>query len=134
MLSVLVIDDSSTQRAWLRAVLENQNIRVADCASNEIPSWTDLSEQLSLVMIALRLSTSNGFELGLRLRKSGCGNVVVHSDNIASTDKDWAKAIGLQGVIAIPAPPTSLLQSVHALIECKRPENDLAYSDKLFAA
>lgn len=134
MHSVLVIDDSSTQRAWLRAVLERRDLRVVDCASSDWAFIAASAVQMNLVMVALRLEAGNGFELGLCVRDAGCANVVVHSDCLATTDGDWACSIGLQGAVTVPAPVSLLRQCIHDLIECQRQEIDHGHGDTIKAA
>ena len=68
------------------------------------------------MLIALILREQNGFECGLQLRESGFRNIVLYSDCPEDTDADWARAIGLQGLLQLPAPTHSLLQQIkHSL-------------------
>tara|TARA_R110001592_G_scaffold156705_2_gene387292 strand:- start:8896 stop:9285 length:390 start_codon:yes stop_codon:yes gene_type:complete len=114
MPTVLIIDDSPTQVACIRQLLEG--LRVLHRNSASLRESGLVPEQVDLVLIALILREQNGFECGLQLRESGFRNIVLYSDCPEDTDADWARAIGLQGLLQLPAPTHSLLQQIkHSL-------------------
>jgi|GEM_PF-2437031 len=114
MPTVLIIDDSPTQVAYVRQVL--RGLRVLHRSSYSLDQWRLLSEQADLVLIALILARQNGFECGLQLREFGFTNIVLYSDCPEDTDADWARAIGLQGLVQFPAPEQLLRQQVQSLL------------------
>lgn len=114
MPNVLIIDDSPTQVAFVRELL--RGLRVLHRSSDSLEQWTLLPGQVDLVLIALILARHNGFECGLRLREFGFTNIVLYSDCPEDTDADWARAIGLQGLMQLPAPEQLLRQQVQSLL------------------
>lgn len=116
MRSVLIVDDSPTQVASLREQL--RGFRVLHRSSVSLERLSPMPAQADLVLVALILSRHNGFECGLRLRELGFANIVLYSDCPEGTDADWAKAIGLQGLMQLPMPMVQLRQQVQSrLIE-----------------
>lgn len=115
MPTVLIIDDSPTQAASLSALL--LGIKVLQRSSDSLKKWKLHPEQVDLVLIALILSGNNGFECGLRLREFGFPNIVLYSDCPEGTDTDWTRAIGLQGLIKLPAPRQLLRQQVLSFLD-----------------
>ena len=110
MPTVLIIDDSPTQVACVRELLPG--IRILHRSSLSMHAEQIEPEQADLVLIALILTGHNGFECGLQLRELGFRNIVLYSDCPEDTDADWARAIGLQGLVQLPAPAQPLLQQV----------------------
>jgi CheY-like chemotaxis protein len=113
MPTVLIIDDSPTQVACVRELLHG--LQVMQRSSDFIERCTPLLGQVDMVLIALILVRQNGFECGLRLRELGFTNIVLYSDSPEDTDADWARAIGLQGLMQLPAPTQVLRQQVQSL-------------------
>lgn len=110
MPTVLIIDDSPTQVACIRELLGD--MRVLHRNSAALGESRLLAAQADLVLIALILRGSNGFECGLQLRELGFLNILLYSDCPEDTDADWARAIGLQGLLQLPVPAHSLLQQI----------------------
>lgn len=122
MPSILIIEDSPTQVAYLREHLRGLQIlhRSSDSLKRQVPS----SAQVNLVLVALTLARHNGFECGLTLRERGFCNIVLYSDCPEETDADWARAIGLQGLMQLPAPVQRLRQQVQSSLNCSVQESE----------
>ena len=114
MSSVLIVDDSPTQVACVRELL--RGLKVLHRNSDSIEQCELLAGQINLVLMALYLARSNGFECGQRLRERGFSNIVLYSDCPIDTDTDWARAISLQGLIRLPAPAQQLRKQVQTLL------------------
>lgn len=114
MPTVLIIDDSTTQVACVREQL--RGLRILQRSSDSLDKLTLLPEQVDLVLVALILAGHNGFECGLKLREFGFANIVLFSDCPEDTDADWTRAIGLQGLMQLPAPAQLLRQQVRSLL------------------
>lgn len=112
MPSVLIIDDSPTQVAFLREQL--RGLRILHRSSASLEQQRPLPTQADLVLVALILSRHNGFECGLKLRELGFANIVLYSDCPEDTDADWASAIGLQGLMQLPVPMRQLRQQIQS--------------------
>lgn len=110
MPTVLIIDDSPTQVACIREQLGG--MRILHRKSTSLRESRLLSEQADLVLIALILIDHNGFECGLQLRELGFRNILLYSDCPEDTDADWTRAIGLQGLLQLPAPGHLLQQQI----------------------
>lgn len=116
MPTILIIDDSSTQMVYLREVLRTLGMRVLHRNSHAPQSWRALAGHVDLALVALILDKQNGFEIGLQMRDSGFPNVVLYSDSPAATDREWTCAIGLQGLLQVPAPAQKLRRQVVACL------------------
>lgn len=114
MATVLVIDDSPTQVACLRELLRGP--RILHRSSASLHQGPLVPEPVDLVLIALILTRDNGFECGHALRELGYRNIVLYSDCPEDTDEDWARAIGLQGLVQLPAPAQLLRQHVNSYL------------------
>lgn len=114
MPTVLIIDDSPTQIVCVREIL--RGLRILHRTSDILDECKRLSGQVDLVLVALILASQNGFECGLRLRGFGFTNIVLYSDCPEDTDADWTRAIGLQGLVQLPAPAHLLQRQVQSLL------------------
>ena len=114
MPTVLIIDDSPTQVACLRELLSG--IRILHRGSDALKEWQMRPAQIDLVIIALILTHLNGFECGLRLREFGFTNIVLYSDCPEETDAAWARTIGLQGLLQLPAPRHDLHRQIQSYL------------------
>jgi len=54
----------------------------------------------------------------MSLREIGFRKILLYSDCPEDTDADWARAIGLQGLLQMPAPPHWLLQQIKLSLSC----------------
>lgn len=122
MATVLIIDDSPAQVAYLRELLIG--LQVVHRSSASLGKWTLSSTQADLVLVALILARENGFEAGLALRELGFANIVLYSDCPEETDAHWTRAIGLQGLLQLPAPRQALRQQVQSLLSRARGSED----------
>lgn len=124
MSTVLIIDDSPTQVAYVRELL--RGLRLLQSSSDSLEQCKLQVGHVDIVLIALCLDRHNGFECGLTLREWGFANIVLYSDDPEDTDADWARAIGLQGFLRLPAPAQQLRQQVQSLLSTRvqRGEDD----------
>ncbi len=117
MCTLLLVDDSLTQRRYLELLLTALGHEVHALGSAKlIPEKLKLAA-VDLAIVALVLGHSNGFELGLRLQNLGIERVAIVTMNPRSTDIQWAQAIGLIGVLDAPTSQAKIRQQLQKLLQ-----------------
>ncbi len=119
MQRVLIVDDSSSTRAYVRAVLEER----ADMEVSEACSGFDAlrvlpREHFDLLVLDINMPNINGLELISFIRQSEAHRdtpLLVISTEAAERDRARAMALGANAYLAKPFSAEALLQAVAVL-------------------
>jgi two-component system chemotaxis response regulator CheY len=120
-LRVLIVDDSSTMRAYVRACLEDDGD--LDCEVAEADSGFEAlrvlpRERFDLVIVDINMPNINGLELVAMLRKSeahGQTPVVIISTESSPRDRERGLELGANEYLAKPFEPEALRAAVARL-------------------
>lgn len=99
--SVLVVDDDSMVRGWVRLALESSEFRVAGEASNAAEALTLAARRLPrLVLVDYRLGDERGTEVVRSLRRAGFpAPIVVMTANPEQGLNEAAREAGAEGTV-----------------------------------
>lgn len=113
----LLVNDSPTQSHYLQLLLQSLGHHVCACNSRDLALERLDALSIDLALVALLTSSSNGFELGVRLRSYGCKRVAIVAKNPRDTDVQWAQALGLLGVLDVPSSIENTKQQLSVLLQ-----------------
>ena len=117
MCTLLLVDDSPTQRCYLEQQIVSLGHKVHTLGSAMLLPEQLRAASIDLALVALLISNGNGFEIGLRLRNLGIERVAITAMNPRSTDVQWAKALGLLGVLDAPSSMANTEQQLQKLLQ-----------------
>lgn len=120
-LRVLIVDDSSTMRAYVRAALEDDGD--LDCEVLEADSGFEAlrmlpRERFDLVIVDINMPNINGLELVAFMRKSETHEhtpLVIISTESSPRDRERGLKLGANAYIAKPFEPEDLRRAVAEL-------------------
>ena len=124
-LRFLVVEDDSTNRLLLRAVLARAgDERVREAQVDEAPTLADArrflaGERPDLLFLDVRLPDGDGLALARDVLSSGPGRprLLVISASVLPAERDAAIAAGCDRFLAKPYRPHELLEAVAGLLE-----------------
>lgn len=119
MQRVLIIDDSSATRAYVRAALEE----LADMQVSEATSGFDAlrilpRERFDLLLVDINMPNINGLELISFIRRSETHRdtpLLIISTEASERDRARAMSLGANGYLAKPFTAEALAEAVHGL-------------------
>lgn len=114
---VLVVDDNDFNRELVRDILEDEDIVVYEAADGK--SAVDFMESqegknVNAVLMDLRMPVMDGLEATRLIRQGSMGNVpiIAMTANAFETDKNYAHANGMDGLIAKPIEVETLAEQI----------------------
>lgn len=117
MYTLLLVDDSPTQRRYLVLLIESLGWRVHAYRSRELIPEALIGLRVDLALVTLLTENSNGFELGVRLQAYGIQRVAIVTKQPRKTDIQWAHALGLLGVVDAPNATKRLREQLQTLLQ-----------------
>lgn len=115
MARVLVVDDSASTRAYVRAILKGADYEVDDAASGFEAMRLLPKGRYDLLVFDVNMPEINGLELIAFVRKNAQYKdtpVLVISTQAKNVDASRALALGANGFLAKPFAPDALLAHV----------------------
>ena len=114
MAQILVIDDLPLHAGLLLGLLKEQGHHAHTIDSEKgLANVTDYD----LILLDIHLVCDNGFERSARLLDEGAKRVALYTYILRATDADWAAALGVSAVIAMPTTKKNLEQQVRQLLQ-----------------
>ncbi|MEM7448051.1 MAG: response regulator [Myxococcota bacterium] len=118
---VLIVEDSSSMRAFARATLESNGDIVVEEASNGFEALRVLSQNhFDAVLLDINMPDINGLELISFMRKSQVHRqtpVVIVSTEAAEKDRNRAISLGADEYLEKPLEPERLLTVVYGWVK-----------------
>ncbi|MEM6960375.1 MAG: response regulator [Myxococcota bacterium] len=118
---VLIVEDSSSMRAFARATLESNGDIVVEEASNGFEALRVLSQNhFDAVLLDINMPDINGLELISFMRKSQVHRqtpVVIVSTEAAEKDRNRAISLGADEYLEKPLEPERLLAVVYGWVK-----------------
>jgi len=115
-LRILVVDDSSAMRTYVRATLEDHWAAQVDEASNGFEALRILSRAVfGLVVVDVNMPNINGLELISFMRRSELHKdtpLVVMSTEASARDREKALKLGASAYLAKPFSQEQLLETL----------------------
>ena len=118
MCTLLLVDDSPTQSCYLEFVLSSLGHEVHTQDSANLQPEELKPKAFDIALVSLLLANSNGFEIGLRLQNLGFERVAIVTMSPRSTDMQWAKALGLLGVLDAPNSLVNIRHQLQKMLQC----------------
>ena len=119
MQRVLIIDDSSATRAYVRAALEEMNdMQVSEAASGFDALRILPRERFDLLLVDINMPNINGLELISFIRRSETHRdtpLLIISTEASERDRARAMTLGANGYLAKPFTAEALAEAVRAL-------------------
>ena len=119
MQRVLIIDDSSATRAYVRAALEEMNdMQVSEAASGFDALRILPRERFDLLLVDINMPNINGLELISFIRRSETHRdtpLLIISTEASERDRARAMTLGANGYLAKPFTAEALADAVRAL-------------------
>jgi two-component system chemotaxis response regulator CheY len=116
---VLVVEDSASMRAFVRATLEDAEGMLVTEASSGFDALRILPrEQFDLVVVDINMPDINGLELISFMRTNPSYErvpLLIISTEASSRDRERGLALGANGYLAKPFTPEQLMAAVRAL-------------------
>lgn len=121
MTRVLVVEDSSAMRAFVRAALEEELGAEVTEAESGLRALRSLpAESFDLVVVDVNMPDLNGLELVSFMRKHerhAETPILLISTEAAARDREKGIALGANGFLSKPFTPDALCERARALIE-----------------
>lgn len=119
--NILIVDDSSAMRAYVRATLETELQAVISEAGSGFEALRLLPRgSFDLVIVDINMPNINGLELISFMRKSeshGTTPLLIISTEASPRDRERALSLGADAYLAKPFTSEQLLQAVDALCD-----------------
>jgi two-component system chemotaxis response regulator CheY len=123
MQRVLIIDDSSATRAYIRAALEEMTeMQVSEAASGFDALRVLPRERFDLLVVDINMPNINGLELISFIRRSETHRetpLLIISTEASERDRSRAMALGANGYLAKPFTADALAEAVRGLGKAK---------------
>jgi len=123
--TILVADDSGTDRSLLREILHQAGYRVILAENGEQAIEMAHKEYPDLILMDVVMPGINGFEATRSLTRDGQTRhipVIICSGKNQETDKMWGMRQGAHAYLAKPVDKKELLAAITALAAQGRPE------------
>lgn len=123
---VLIVEDSSAMRAFVRATLESHRIaqHVVEAASGFEALRILPREKLDLALVDINMPDIHGLEVIKLIRASPMHRdvpVIVISSEASPRDRERGLALGADTWLAKPFTPEQLVDTVRRITESRRP-------------
>jgi two-component system chemotaxis response regulator CheY len=119
MQRVLIIDDSSATRAYIRAALEEMtDMQVSEAASGFDALRVLPRERFDLLVVDINMPNINGLELISFIRRSETHRetpLLIISTEASERDRSRAMTLGANGYLAKPFTAEALAAAIHSL-------------------
>jgi two-component system, chemotaxis family, chemotaxis protein CheY len=123
MQRVLIIDDSSATRAYIRAALEEMTeMQVSEAASGFDALRVLPRERFDLLVVDINMPNINGLELIAFIRRSETHRdtpLLIISTEASERDRARAMTLGANGYLAKPFTADALAEAVRAVSKAK---------------
>lgn len=119
MARVMVVDDSPTDKAWLKQTLQGAGHAVVEAESGADALSLVRSQRPDCVVMDLVMPGINGFEATRRLSQdplTAMIPVIVVSSKDQDSDRQWALRQGARAYLTKPVRAADLLAQVHVLL------------------
>ena len=119
MARVMVVDDSPTDKAWMRQALSSAGHAVLEAASGQDALELVRSQRPDCVVMDLVMPGINGFEATRTLHRDPATAkipVIVVSSKNQDSDRQWALRQGARAYLVKPVKAADLLGQVHVLL------------------
>ena len=111
--TVLLVDDSDTNRKLLNLVLTKAGVVVTEAANGKIGSDLALERDFDLILMDMRMPVMDGYKATGRLRENGYkGPIMALTANTMSGDREVCLAVGCNDFLAKPVNIDELLKTV----------------------
>jgi two-component system chemotaxis response regulator CheY len=123
MQRVLIIDDSSATRAYIRAALEEMTeMQVSEAASGFDALRVLPRERFDLLVVDINMPNINGLELISFIRRSETHRdtpLLIISTEASERDRSRAMTLGANGYLAKPFTAEALAEAVRGVSKAK---------------
>lgn len=119
MARVMVVDDSPTDKAWMRQALSSAGHAVLEAASGQDALELVRSARPDCVVMDLVMPGINGFEATRTLSRDPATAqipVIVVSSKAQDSDRQWALRQGARAYFVKPVKAAELLGQIHLLL------------------
>ncbi|MBC5824429.1 MAG: response regulator [Candidatus Eremiobacteraeota bacterium] len=117
--TVLVVDDSATQRAHLKAVLEQEGYTVVTLCDGPAALETIQAQPPDLVLADVLMTPMDGYELCRQIKSSPATQktpVILISTLGKPTDNYWAQYSQVDAYLTKTADPSQMLETIRRLL------------------
>ena len=125
MATILIVDDHSTNRKLIKAVLDYEAHHVLEASDGSEGLVTARVEHPDLVITDVLMPTMDGFEFVRQMRADASlaqTPVIFYTATyLESESRQLAEACGVSHLILKPAEPQEILNTVHAALDLKAP-------------
>ncbi|HWH76635.1 MAG TPA: response regulator, partial [Candidatus Binatus sp.] len=125
MQTILVVDDHSTNRKLIKAVLDSEAYHILEAADGSEALVKARFEHPDLVITDILMPTMDGFEFVRQLRADASltqTRVIFYTATYMEVEaRQLADACGVSHVILKPAEPQEILDTVHAALDLIQP-------------
>lgn len=119
MARVMVVDDSPTDKAWMKQALSSAGHAVLEAGSGQDALDLVRSQRPDCVVMDLVMPGINGFEATRTLNRDPATAkipVIVVSSKSQDSDRQWALRQGARAYLVKPVKAADLLSQVHVLL------------------
>ncbi len=120
MATVLVVEDSATDREIMNAYLQQAGLSVVNAKSSEEAATALGRQKPDLIVLDVILPGQSGFELCREIKSNpdtrGIPTIVCSTKN-TDVDKMWGNMLGADAYLTKPVDKDLLLQTVQKLIK-----------------
>ena len=120
MSTVLLVEDSLTEREILTHYLQQAGLAVVSAKSGEEAQAKLHLQKPSLIILDVVLPDQSGFELCREIKTDPVNNqipVVICSTKNTEVDKMWASMLGADAYLPKPVDQTDLVRTIRQLIQ-----------------
>jgi twitching motility two-component system response regulator PilH len=120
MATILVIDDSLTEREYLREILESTGFQVLTAINGEEALNTLKTNQPDIIFLDIVMPQMNGYEVCRKIKenpKTKSVPIIICSAKSEEFDRYWGMKQGADAYITKPFRPKELLQTMKTLIK-----------------
>ena len=120
MRTVLVVEDSSTDRSLVTGYLKSAGMAVIDVGSGEEAlSWLK-NQTPDVILLDVILPGQSGFEVCREIKQDGSSSrnvpVIICSTKTTNVDKTWGTMLGANAYLDKPVDPQELISTVQRLM------------------
>lgn len=119
MARVMVVDDSPTDKAWMKQALSSAGHAVLEAGSGQDALDLVRSQRPDCVVMDLVMPGINGFEATRTLNRDPATAkipVIVVSSKSQDSDRQWALRQGARAYLVKPVKAADLLSQIHVLL------------------
>lgn len=120
MATILVIDDSLTEREYLKEILESTGFQVLTAINGEQALNTLKTNQPDIIFLDIVMPQMNGYEVCRKIKenpKTKSVPIIICSAKSEEFDRYWGMKQGADAYITKPFRPKELLQTMKTLIK-----------------